>query len=45
MSRFSASSGRICSKLFTMFDPLDVIDGPYLMIDGIEESPEPIDHR
>jgi murein DD-endopeptidase MepM/ murein hydrolase activator NlpD len=32
-------------KLFTMFDPLDVIDGPYLMIDGIEESPEPIDHR
>ncbi len=26
--------------LFTMIDPLDVIDGPYLVLDGIEESPE-----
>ena len=29
--------------LFTMIDPLDVIDGPYLVLDGIEQSPELID--
>jgi len=30
--------------LFTMIDPLDVIGGPYLVLEGIEESPEPIGH-
>jgi hypothetical protein len=29
--------------LFTMIDPHEVIDGPYLLLDGIEEIPEPFD--
>ena len=31
-------------RFFTMIDPLDVIEGPYLVLGEIEQSPELIDH-